>query len=56
MFVSQLQEPLECPHKTHLNSRYSSLLRQMQSLWGRIGNGEFKNGIEPSVLGLQYDR
>lgn len=56
MLPSWLQEALECPHKTHLNSRSSSLLRQMQSLWGRICNGEFKNGIEPSVLGLQYDR
>lgn len=56
MLPSWLQEALECPHKTHLNSRSSPLLRQMQSLWGRICNGEFKNGIEPSVLGLQYDR
>lgn len=28
----------------------------MQPLCGRICNGEFKNGFEPSVLGLQYDR
>lgn len=42
MLLSGRREARECPHKICLNSHSSSLLRQMQPLWGRICSGEFK--------------
>lgn len=42
MLLSGRREACECPHKICLNSHSRSLLRQMQPLWGRICNGEFK--------------